>query len=101
VLDVLVAMGYGGSRRDAAKHVGRSGDEGIDGAINQDPLGLDRILVQAKRYAPDRTIDRTTLQAFYGSMTGQGITKGVFITTSSFNADAREFVMRGTQTKVV
>lgn len=101
VLDVLVAMGYGGSRRDAAQHVGRSGDEGVDGAINQDPLGLDRILVQAKRYAPDRMIDRTTLQAFYGSMTGQGITKGVFITTSSFNVNAREFVTRGTQTKVV
>jgi restriction endonuclease Mrr len=58
---------------------------GIDGRINQDPLGLDQILVQAKRYAPDRMIDRQTIQAFIGSMTGQGITKGVFITTSGFN----------------
>jgi restriction system protein len=93
--------GYGGSRADAAEHVGKSGDEGIDGRINQDPLGLDQILVQAKRYAPDRPIDRQTIQAFIGSMTGQGVTKGVFITTSSFNDNAREFVLRGAQTKVV
>lgn len=101
VLDVLVAMGYGGSRADAAEHLGRSGDEGVDGAVNQDPLGLDKIVVQAKRYAPERPIDRTTIQAFFGSMTGQGITKGIFITTSSFAPSAREFVTRGTTTKVV
>jgi restriction system protein len=101
VLDVLVAMGYGGSRVDAAQHLGTSGDEGIDGRINQDPLGLDQILVQAKRYALDRPIDRKTIQSFIGSMTGQGVTKGVFITTSSFNENAREFVQRGSQTKVV
>jgi restriction system protein len=58
VLDVLVAMGYGGSRADAAEHLGKSGDEGVDGRINQDPLGLDQIVVQAKRYSRDRPIDR-------------------------------------------
>jgi restriction system protein len=101
VLDVLLAMGYGGSRADAAQHLGKTGDEGVDGAIKQDPLGLDLILVQAKRYAPERTIDRKTLQTFFGSMTGQGITKGIFITTSRFNENAQEFVARGSQTKVV
>lgn len=101
VLDVLVAMGYGGSRDDAAEHLGGSGDEGIDGCIKQDPLGLDQIFVQAKRYAPDRPIDRKTLQAFFGSMTGQGVTKGIFITTSCFNDNALEFVSRGSQSKVV
>lgn len=101
VLDVLVKMGYGGSRSDAAEHLGRSNDEGVDGRINQDTLGLDQIVVQAKRYAPNRPIDRATVQAFVGSMTGQGVTKGIFITTSSFNANAREFVQRGSHTKVV
>jgi restriction system protein len=101
VLDVLLAMGYGGSRENAAEHLGKSGDEGVDGRINQDPLGLDQIVVQAKRYAPDHVIDRKTIQAFVGSMTGQGVTKGIFITTSAFNANATEFVQRGSHTKVV
>jgi restriction system protein len=101
VLDVLQAMGYGGSRDDAAQHLGKSGDEGIDGRINQDPLGLDQILVQAKRYASDQTIDRKTVQQFIGSLAGQGVTKGIFITTSSFAESAKEFVLRGSNTKVV
>lgn len=101
VIDVLLKMGYGGSREDAAKHLGRSGDEGIDGRINQDPLGLDQIMIQAKRYARERQIDRQTVQAFIGSLVGQGVTKGVFITTSSFAASAEEFVQRGAHTKVV
>jgi len=101
VLDVLVAMGYGGSRADAALHLGKSGDEGIDGRINQDPLGLDQIMVQAKRNAPDNTIDRKTIQAFIGSLAGQGVTKGIFITTSSFAESAKEFVLRGSNTKVI
>ncbi len=101
VLDVLLAMGYGGSRTDAAHRLGKSGDEGIDGRINQDPLGLDQILVQAKRYAPGQTIDRKTIQAFIGSLAGQGVTKGIFITTSSFAESAKEFVLRGSNTKVV
>ena len=101
VLDVLVGMGYGGSREDAAQRLGKSNDEGIDGAIKQDPLGLDLILVQAKRYKPENLIDRQTIQAFIGSMAGQGVTKGIFITTSGFNGNAKEFVLRGSQAKVV
>lgn len=101
VLDVLLKMGYGGSREDAAEHLGRSGDEGIDGRINQDALGLDQVLVQAKKYRPDRIIDRKEVQAFIGSLAGQGVTKGVFITTSGFQPSAREFIQRGSTTKVV
>lgn len=101
VLDVLIAMGYGGSRTEAAQHLGKSGDEGIDGRISQDPLGLDQVLVQAKRFAPGQVVDRKTIQAFIGSLAGQGVTKGVFITTSSFAESAKEFVLRGSNTKVV
>ncbi len=101
VLDVLIAMGYGGSREDAAHRIGRSGDEGIDGRINQDSLGLDQILVQAKRYHPDNVINRQTIQAFIGSLAGQGVNKGIFITTSSFGESAQEFVLRGAATKIV
>lgn len=100
VLDVLLKMGYGGSREDAAEHLGKSGDEGIDGRINQDALGLDQIMVQAKRYALDRPIDRTTIQAFIGSLAGQGVTKGIFITTSRFAETSKEFVLRGSATRV-
>ena len=101
VLDVLIAMGYGGSREDAALHMGRSGDEGIDGRINQDSLGLDQILVQAKRYNPQNVVSRQAIQAFIGSLSGQGVSKGIFITTSSFAASAGEFVLRGSPTKIV
>ncbi len=101
VLDVLIAMGYGGSREDAAHRIGRVGDEGIDGRINQDSLGLDQILVQAKRYHPDNVISRQTIQAFIGSLAGQGVNKGIFITTSSFGGSAQEFVLRGAATKIV
>ena len=101
VLDVLAAMGYGGGLPDAFKHEGKSGDEGVDGRINQDALGLDQICVQAKRYAPDRAVDRKSIQAFVGSLAGQGVTKGIFITTSHFAGTAEEFVTRGSPTKVV
>ncbi|MFA6286891.1 MAG: restriction endonuclease [Opitutaceae bacterium] len=101
VLEVLQAMGYGGKLAVATEHVGRSGDEGIDGRINQDALGLDQILVQAKRYAIDNTIGRPTIQAFVGSLAGQGVNKGVFITTSSFADGARDYVQRGSNLKVV
>lgn len=101
VLDVLIAMGYGASRETAAVHLGKSGDEGIDGRINQDSLGLDQIFIQAKRYAPDKPIDRATIQAFVGSLAGQGVSKGIFITTSHFAETAQEFVKRGINTKVI
>ncbi len=100
VLDLLLKMGYGGSREDAAERLGKSGDEGIDGRINQDVLGLDQIMVQAKRYALDRPIDRTTIQAFIGSLAGQGVTKGIFITTSRFAETSQEFVLRGSSTRI-
>ena len=101
VLDVLTALGYGGRRGGAAFHTGQSGDEGIDGRIDQDPLGLDQILVQAKRYAPGHAVPRKDIQAFVGSLAGPGVTRGVFITTSHFAASAHEFVQRGSQTKIV
>ena len=101
VLGLLVEMGYGGSRQEAAEHLGRSNDEGIDGCIKQDPLGLDKVVVQAKRYAPDRAINREAIQSFIGAMSGQGVNKGIFITTSYFNANAKEFVQRGSAQKVI
>lgn len=101
VLEVLKAMGYGADNENSLKHVGKTGDEGIDGRINQDALGLDQICVQAKRYALDRPVDRMSIQAFIGSLAGQGVTKGIFITTSYFKGTAEEFVTRGSATKVV
>ena len=101
VLDVLNKMGYGDIHQGAVLHTGKSGDEGIDGRINQDALGLDQVLVQAKRFSSDQVVSRKEIQAFIGSLAGQGVTKGVFITTSSFAASAQEFVQRGSQTKVV
>jgi restriction system protein len=101
VLEVLAAMGYGGKLATATEHLGQSGDEGVDGRINQDALGLDQILVQAKRYAPDNVVGRPAIQGFVGSLAGQGVTKGVFITTSSFADGARDYVMRGSALKVV
>jgi restriction system protein len=95
VLDLLVAMGYGGAQTgDAARHVGRSGDDGIDGVIDEDKLGLDAVYIQAKRWAPDHPVRRPDLQAFAGSLEGQRATKGVFITTSRFTDDARQYVER-------
>lgn len=99
VVDLLVKMGYGGTHRDAARVVGQSGDEGIDGIINQDRLGLDVIYVQAKRYAPDRSISRPDLQQFVGALVGKGAGKGIFITTSKFTRDARDF--RPANTKLI
>lgn len=101
VLEVLQAMGYGGKLAAATEHLGQTGDEGIDGRINQDALGLDQILVQAKKYAPENTIGRPAIQGFVGSLAGQGVTKGVFITTSSFSKEARDYVQRGSNLKVV
>jgi restriction system protein len=86
VLDVLHAMGYGGSRDDAAERLGRSGDEGVDGVIRQDKLGLDLIYVQAKKWS--NPVGRPEIQRFVGALQGQRARKGVFITTSSFSPEA-------------
>lgn len=92
VVELLVKMGYGGSLKDAGKAIGRSGDDGLDGIIKEDHLGLDAIYIQAKRW--DRTVGRPEVQAFAGSLEGVRGRKGVFIATSAFSADAREYVSR-------
>lgn len=92
VVDLLLAMGYGGSGLDAGKIVGKSGDGGIDGIIKEDKLGLEAIYVQAKRWAG--TVGRPTVQEFAGSLAGQKARKGVLITTSQFSAEATEYVER-------
>ncbi|HEY7536111.1 MAG TPA: restriction endonuclease, partial [Thermodesulfobacteriota bacterium] len=90
VVDLLVAMGYGGSRKDAGQAVGQSGDGGIDGIIKEDKLGLDVVYIQAKRW--EATVGRPIVQAFAGSLEGQRARKGVLITTSQFSQDAKEYV---------
>lgn len=92
VVDLLVAMGYGGSRKDAGQAVGQSGDGGIDGIIKEDRLGLDVVYIQAKRW--QQTVGRPIVQAFAGSLEGQRARKGVLITTSQFSSDARDYVDR-------
>ena len=96
IVDLLVAMGYGGSHRNAATQLGRSGDGGVDGVINEDLLGLDRVYVQAKRYS-NGSVGRPEIQAFVGSLVGLGATKGVFVTTSNFSQQANEFARHLTQ----
>jgi restriction system protein len=92
VIDLLVAMGYGGSRKEAAKAIGRSGDEGIDGIINEDRLGLDVIYVQAKKW--EGTVGRPEVQKFAGALQGQHARRGIFITTSNFSKEAADFASR-------
>jgi restriction system protein len=92
IIDLLLAMGYGGSLRSAAEQLGRTGDGGVDGVISEDRLGLDRVYVQAKRYDPGNTVGRPDVQGFVGSLVGLGATKGVFVTTSTFSAHAIDFV---------
>jgi restriction system protein len=85
-------MGYGGSRTDAARAVGRSGDGGIDGVIDEDRLGLDVIYVQAKRW--DSAVGRPEIQKFAGALQGQRARKGIFITTSDFSREAEDYAQR-------
>src|SRR5690554_4170883 len=89
VVDVLVRMGYGGSLQDAGKAIGRSNDEGIDGIIKEDRLGLDIIYLQAKRW--ENTVSRPEIQKFSGALQGKRARKGVFITTSNFSQSALEY----------
>ncbi|KAF0098593.1 MAG: restriction system protein [bacterium] len=92
VVELLVKMGYGGSRNDAGKAIGRSGDEGIDGIIKEDRLGLDIIYIQAKRW--DGTVGRPEVQKFAGALQGQLARKGIMITTSAFSKEANEYASR-------
>lgn len=89
VVDLLVAMGYGGSRQDAGRAIGKNGDGGIDGMIKEDRLGLDVIYLQAKRW--EGVVGRPEIQKFAGALQGQRASKGVFITTSSYSKDAIEY----------
>jgi restriction system protein len=92
VVELLVAMGYGGNRVEAGKAVGGGGDEGIDGIINEDRLGLDTIYIQAKRW--EGTVGRPEIQKFVGALHGKRARKGVFLTTGTFSADAKDYVSR-------
>jgi len=90
VIDVLIKMGYGGSRVEAGQAVGRSGDGGIDGIIKEDKLGLDIIYIQAKLW--EGTVSRPEIQKFAGALQGQRARKGIFITTSTFSSEAVDYV---------
>jgi restriction system protein len=90
VVDLIIAMGYGGSRMDAGRAIGRSGDGGIDGIIKEDRLGLDLIYLQAKRW--ENTVGRPEVQKFAGALQGQRASKGIFITTSNYSREALEYV---------
>jgi restriction system protein len=98
VVELLVKMGYGGSIQDAGKAIGKSGDEGIDGIIKEDKLGLDVIYIQAKKW--EGIVGRPELHKFVGALAGQGAKKGIFITTSSFTKEAREYNPKN-ETKIV
>lgn len=89
VVDLIVAMGYGGSRSDAGRAIGRTGDGGIDGIVKEDRLGLDVIYIQAKRW--EGTVGRPEIQKFAGALLGQKAKKGIFVTTSSFTKEAQDF----------
>ncbi len=93
VLDLLVKMGYGGTRKDAGAAIGRSGDGGIDGVIKEDRLGLDVVYIQAKRWE-GTAVGRPEIQKFAGALQGQRAKKGIFITTSTFTNHAREYASR-------
>ncbi len=94
VVKLLLAMGYGGSRADAGQIVGRPGDHGIDGIIDQDSLGLDRVYIQAKRYDRNNQVSEPEIRAFSGSLGVAKANKGVFVTTSTFSQPARDFAER-------
>jgi len=90
IIKLLLSMGYGGAVEEAGKVLGRSGDDGVDGVIDQDALGLDRIYVQAKRYADANVVGPAAIRDFFGSLDRHKATKGLFVTTSSFSRNARE-----------
>lgn len=92
VVELLIKMGYGGSREDAGKAIGKSGDEGIDGIIKEDKLGLDIVYIQAKRW--ENPVSRSEVQKFAGALQGKKAKKGIFITTSNFTRSAIEFVSK-------
>ena len=94
IVTLLLRMGYGGQREEAGRAIGKSGDGGIDGVIDQDPLGLDRVYLQAKRYKLDSPVSEPEIRAFSGSLGAAKASKGVFVTTSYFTGPALEFAER-------
>jgi len=90
IVNLLLGMGYGGSTEDAGRALGRSGDDGVDGVIDQDALGLDRVYIQAKRYAAGNNIGAGAIRDFFGSLDRHKATKGLFVTTSTFSPSAKE-----------
>jgi len=100
VVELLVKMGYGGSIKDAGKAIGKSGDEGIDGTIKEDKLGLDIIYIQAKRWKTGNVVGRPEIHKFVGALAGQGAKKGIFITTSNFTKEALQYTPKN-ETKIV
>jgi restriction system protein len=94
IVKLLLAMGYGASQENSGRIVGRSGDGRIDGVIDQDALGLDRVYLQAKRYATDSAVNEPEIGAFSGSLGAAKANKGVFVTTSFFTQPARSFAER-------
>ncbi len=90
IISLLLSMGFGGSAADAGRALGRSGDDGVDGVIDQDALGLDRVYIQAKRYSTGNNIGSGAIRDFFGSLDRHKATKGLFVTTSTFSASARE-----------
>ncbi|MBU2586560.1 MAG: restriction endonuclease [Alphaproteobacteria bacterium] len=90
IIELLLAMGYGGSSKDAGRAIGQSGDNGVDGVIDQDPLGVDQIYIQAKRYAGDNIVGASAIRDFFGALSLKKAQKGIFVTTSSFSKSARD-----------
>jgi restriction system protein len=90
IVNLLLSMGYGGSTNDAGRTLGRSGDDGVDGVIDQDALGLDRVYIQAKRYSGGNSIGSGAIRDFFGSLDRHKAAKGLFVTTSSFSSSAKE-----------
>ncbi|MEP1209963.1 MAG: restriction endonuclease [Rhizobiaceae bacterium] len=90
IVELLVAMGYGGTSEDAGRALGKSGDDGIDGVIDQDPLGVDQIYLQAKRYAEGNNIGSGALRDFFGALSLKKASKGIFVTTSKFSPSATQ-----------
>jgi restriction system protein len=99
IIDLMLKMGYGAG--GGGKRVGRPNDEGIDGVITEDALGLDTVYLQAKRFGAENTVGIKDIQAFIGALVGHGASKGVFVTTSRFSAQAREFATRATHQRVI
>ena len=101
IIDLLLAMDYGDGKREMGERLGKSSDGGIDGVINEDPLGLDAVYIQAKRYDPKNTVGSGAIREFIGSLIGVSASKGVFVTTSSFSREAVAFLEKVQQRVVL